>query len=223
MDEIAQALGLAAGASLAEILAAIKELGTGGRKLGGDGGGGGGNGGYQQGSTTSAQEGATVLKIAAALQLGGGIQDVDGLVAALRKSPAAPEVVTALRQQVDAQQKAIAELTSANQLAAFRAVIHGPEHAGKVPPADEAQYFELFCTRRQLFDTVLANTPTKVREQSLFTGLRRPGGAATPQTEAGWKAEYAKTRELQDEFGDEKAYVAFRQAEAAGQVNILKR
>lgn len=49
------------------------------------------------------------------------------------------------------------------------------------------------------------------------------GPAATPQTPEGWRAEYAGSTKLQQEYGTETAYVAFKKAEANGQVKILGR
>ena len=47
------------------------------------------------------------------------------------------------------------------------------------------------------------------------------GTAATPQTPEGWKAEFAASSKLQQEYGSAAAYVAYKKAEANGQVKIL--
>lgn len=48
-------------------------------------------------------------------------------------------------------------------------------------------------------------------------------GAKVPQTEAGWKAEFEGSAELQAEFATAEDYVALRKAEVAGRVRVLAR
>jgi len=46
------------------------------------------------------------------------------------------------------------------------------------------------------------------------------GGGETATDEEGFKAEYAKSKDLQAEFGEEKNYLAFKRADGNGQVKI---
>jgi hypothetical protein len=46
--------------------------------------------------------------------------------------------------------------------------------------------------------------------------------SAMPEGEEKWKAEYAKSKELQEELGSVEIYVAYKKAESEGRVKILK-
>jgi phage I-like protein len=214
--QLAEVLGLPAEASIDDVKAAIRALAEGGQTQ------------TEEAAATAAKR--VVATIAKALNLS-AVDTADALVAAIRKQrPLASTaqdsdgaIITALRRQVDEQEQAIELLRTANAQAEFRATTTSTEHAGKIPPADEEKYFKLFRTDRDMFDTVLRNMARKVGPQSLFTGRRGDIATNEPETEEGWKAAYKKSRELQQEFGDEQTYVAYMKAKTSGQVNILKR
>jgi len=70
---------------------------------------------------------------------------------------------------------------------------------------------------------VLDALPPVARSRSQFAGQRGTGPAAGDTTEASLRTAYQQSRELQEEFGEEDAFVAYRQAEAAGSVTIAGR
>jgi len=231
MDQIRELLGLSADASLDDVLAAVTEENKGGLTEG--------LGlppeatleevkaAITELATPAAEEAVTVAArrktvatIAQKLGLG-AVADVAALVAAVTTRLGREGGTTSvLKQQVNELETQVEALRTANALAEFNAAINSPAHAGKISPDDQPKYFALFRGDREMFATVLANTRSKVRDQSLFTGRAGNAGAGdAEQTEADWKAEYAKSSVLQREFGGEATYVAFCRANASGQVN----
>lgn len=225
MDEkVLAALGLEAGASLEQVVAAIEQLKQELAQAKESGAGG---------SVTAAKR-ALVADLAERL----GVQrteDAAVLVTAVQAAQTEDTTyVSALRrtvtEQTDQLQKLLPQVAALQEQAAeaqFAAVIDGAEHFGKVPPADRDEFFSLFKSNRKLFDTMLRNMPPKIRRESTFAGQTGAAGAAaggaaeSGATDEEFRTVFKKTPTLQAQFGnDEEAYVAYRRGLADGTVRI---
>jgi hypothetical protein len=212
MDQIAEMLGLAPGATLEEILAALKE------RLGGGGAG--------ETATAAKQAVAeTVSTIALKLELG-AIEDATALIAALNhkleaRSSESAELQTLLKR--------VGELESENVAHAWEKFLSGPA-AGKVTPPMQETVKAIFMRDRKEAEQLVAELPQIISPRSVFAGDRVPGaplGAA--DNEAGWKKEWEANRPnedgvpVQEEFRSVEAFIAFKQHDKAGHVRILGR
>ena len=213
MDRIKALLGLPPEATEEEVISKLESL------LGESGDSGdGGDGGEMSAAKRVVQE------IAGQLELGADVADAETLVAKVRAQVrGSTDEVAVLRQQVATLTDGFDKLRASNLRRGFDMLIASREHEGKVPPARQDAFFKLYCNERELFDSVLDALPPVARSRSQFAGQRGTGPAAGDTTEASLRTAYQQSRELQEEFGDEDAFVAYRQAEAAGSVTIAGR
>lgn len=145
MDELKKLLGLPADASEADIITAVRSL-TG------------------KSDDVTAAKNETVATIAKALGVSldakaehGAIQQE--LVAAVKAKLEGGE---SLAGRVTTLERDNAELRKRAQRAEFEALISGPEHAGKIPPAQAELFFGIFARDRKEFDAVLSAMPKQV-------------------------------------------------------------
>ena len=185
---VAEALGLPADATRDEVLAAIEAAMGGGSSESGGGGGaktsGSSSSSQSGGQTTamsrlrSASRSAQIDQLAKSLDLGEIELTEDALVAAVKsRMDDASKGAGELQQQVAELQTVVSGLRENNQRAQFDAVIASREHAGKIPPADQDQYFKLFQDSRKMFDTVIAGLKPAVSNASVLSrGTRTMSG-----------------------------------------------
>lgn len=155
--------------------------------------------------------------------------------------PAAPATITSIAALTAAYPQLCADIASAARLegaAAERTRILGIE--ANALPGHEQLVAEMKADPNVSPDqaagrilgaerALRGNAAQAIRDVETHTGSVRaaPAAAHTPAVEAAttpdaWKAEYAKSTELQAEFGSAEAYVAFRQGIASGTVRILR-
>lgn len=126
-------------------------------------------------------------------------------------------LITKLQGEVTVLRQQVAQQTALSQKQEFEALVRSGDHAGKIPPADEPTYFELFKSQRATFDTVLKALPKVAASRSVFAGDPAAGSSgADGGNPERWKAEFAASAPLQQEFKDEATYVAFKQGERDG-------
>jgi hypothetical protein len=149
-------------------------------------------------------------------------EDGKTLAAAVEKGDgtAAAEAITTI---VSRQKTLSDELkTTSERLAAVEKA--GAEQAwemfyqanqAKIPPAEKDKWHEKFLTDRKFVQEVIACRAAQVRTEPVKTDGGKLPDASNPEAE--WQANKA----LRDEFGTKEAYIAYRNAEAAGQVRIF--
>lgn len=105
---------------------------------------------------------------------------------------------------------------------------------GEIEAADRATFAASTALRGEFGDVEVYLAYQGAKRRGCVRIYRRQLTAATPSatskngvfgggdTEESWGTIYKHSRELQAEFGDEEAYMAFKRAEAAGLVRILR-
>lgn len=173
MDAILKMLGLGADASMDDVRAALNDSNVGGvaselnvdpnadavlaalaAMMGDDD-----DAGKEEEEDTALSE-AAFSRIASAAGINTPVKTEKQLVAALKaKSDAANLGKTELTKQVTALSNQVAELQTETERGKFLALINGDAHCGKIAPADEEKFFDLYRSDRDVFDTVLKTMP----------------------------------------------------------------
>lgn len=160
-----------------------------------------------------------MASIARALDLGEAA-NAPALVAAVKAKLAG---VRLAGEQISTLLRRVGELETVNAEHAWQEFLAGPA-AGKVTPAMTETVKSIFMGDRQQAETLVAGLPKLAGSASVFAGDRSAGGRIIQgegDSETTWKAAYAKSPELQQEFGQVESFVAFKRHESAGHVNIL--
>lgn len=209
MSAVAEALGLPPDASREEIEMALNETRKSGGGSGNSGSGGGaGPSGQGAGASITARD-AWARRFAADIGLP-NVSSGDGLVAALKAQLAAAGAtaaeVTALRVKLDTVERGQAEHD-------WERIVAG-DCGKKIPPAARGEFKALCLKDRAQFEALVKTLPVLGGEASVLTGGASAAGADDWETNAELRAEFR---------GDKKRWEAFREADEAGLVNILKR
>lgn len=129
--------------------------------------------------------------------------------------------------EITAKANADGQKTVRDQFAAMSALFEGDaafavEQFAKGASLEEAK--TAYIAQLKAAKPAAAPAAAKVDAAAAeFSDTQAPAAPAKKTGIEAWKAEFAASQELQDEFSDEKSYLAFKSAEAKGLIKVAKK